>query len=114
MPSNNSKYTQEMREQTVRYILENGKSATSMAEEMGIDVNTVCRWVRDYRKAHNMPSYAEEKGIVRREPKTEGELVNKIKELEKELKKKEKELNEEKEKVEILKKSLHIFMQPHE
>ena len=36
MPSNNSKYTQEILEQTARYILENGKSATSVA-----DCNTV-------------------------------------------------------------------------
>ena len=96
-----------MREQTARYILESGKSATSVAEEMGIDTNTVCRWVRDYRRAHNMPSYAEAKGIVKKEPKTEGKLMHRVKELEKELKKKEKELKkkekelaEEKEKVE--------------
>ena len=114
MPSNNSKYPQEMREETARFILESGKSATSVAEEMGIDTNTVCRWVRDYRRAHNMPSYAEAKGIVKKEPKTEGELMQRIKELEKALKKREKELADEKEKVEILKKSLHIFMQPHE
>ena len=57
MPSNNSKYSQEMREQTARHILETGKSATSMAEELGIGVDTVCRWVRDYRRAHGMPSY---------------------------------------------------------
>lgn len=37
-----------------------------------------------------------------------------IKELEKELKKKDQALQEEREKVEILKKSLHIFMQPRE
>ena len=112
MPSNNSKYTQEIREKTARYILENKKSATSVAEEMGIDTNTVCRWVRDYRRKNNLPSYAEEKGIRRKEPQTEGELLYRIKELEKELKKKDKQLEEEKEKVEILKKSLHIFMQP--
>ena len=114
MPSNNSKYTDEIREQTARYIFENGKSATSVAEEMGIDTNTVCRWVRDYRRKHNLPSYAEEKGIKKKEPQTEGELMYRIKELEKELKRKEKELADEKEKVEILKKSLHIFMQPRE
>ena len=114
MPSNNSKYTQEIRERTARYVLENRKSATSVAEEMGIDTNTVCRWVRDYRRSHNMPSYAEEKGIVRKAPQTEGELMYRIKELEKELKKKDKELQDEKEKVEILKKSLHIFMQPRD
>ena len=52
MPSNNSKYSDEMREQTAKYVLESGKSATSVADEQ--------------------------------------------------------------EKVEILKKSLHIFMQPRE
>lgn len=114
MPSNNSKYTQEIRDKTAKFILDTGKSATSVAEEMGIDTNTVCRWVRDYRRKHNMPSYAEEKGIVRKQPQTEGELLYRIKELEKELKKKDQALQEEKEKVEILKKSLHIFMQPRE
>ena len=39
MPSNNSKYTQEMREQTAESILQSGKSATSAAEELGIDTN---------------------------------------------------------------------------
>ena len=57
MPSNNSKNTQEMRDQTAEYILQSGKSVTSAAEELGIDTNTVCRWVRDYQRAHNMPSY---------------------------------------------------------
>ena len=85
-----------------------------MAEELGIDKNTVCRWVRDHRRTHSVPSYAETKGIVQREAKTEGELKYKIKELEKELKKREKQMADEKEKVEILKRSLHIFMQPHE
>ena len=50
MPSNSSKYADEIREQTARYILENGKSVMSVAEEMGIDTNTVCMWVRDYGK----------------------------------------------------------------
>ena len=114
MPSNRSKYSQEMREETAKFILESGKSATSVAEELGIDVNTVCRWVRDYRRKHGMPSYAEEKGIERAKDKSQGEQKYRIKELERQLKKKEKELQEEKEKVEILKKSLHIFMQPRE
>ena len=114
MPSNNSKYTPEIREQTAKYILENRKSATSVAEEMGIDTNTVCKWVREYRRKNNLPSYAEEKGIKKKTPQTEGELLYRIKELERELKKKDKELQEEKEKIEILKKSLHIFMQPPE
>lgn len=114
MPSNNSKYSQEMREKTVKFILDSKKSATSVAEELGIDVNTVCRWVRDYRRKNNLPSYAEEKGIVKREYKRKDEKDLKIKELEKELKQKNKLLEEEKEKVEILKKSLRIFTEHHE
>jgi len=111
MPSNNSKYTEEMREQTAKLIIESGKSATCFAEETGIYINTVCRWVRDYRRKHNLPTYAESKGIKPKHPVSDRELIQKNKELERELKKKEKLLTEEKEKVEILKKSLHIFMQ---
>jgi len=114
MPSNNSKYSHEMREKTVKFILDSGKSATSVAEELGIDVNTVCRWVREYRRKNNLPSYAEEKGLVKRPYKRKDEKDLKIKELEKELKHKNKLLEEEKEKVEILKKSLRIFMEHHE
>ena len=50
MPSNNSQYTEEMREQTAQYIIESGKSAIGVAEELGIDKNTVCSWVKEYRK----------------------------------------------------------------
>ncbi len=121
MPSNNSKYTQEIREQTAKFILETGKSATSVAEEMGIDTNTVCRWVRDYRRAHNMPSYAEEKGIRTNPPKDAMDLRMQNKELEAKIREKDKEIKrlntlvqEEREKIEILKKSLHIFMQQPE
>ena len=121
MPSNNSKYTEEFREQTVKHIFETGKSATRMAEEMGIDTNTVCRWVRDYRRKYNLPTYAEEKGIRTQPPKDSVELRQIIKDLEAKLKEKDKELErqkqqtrEEQEKIEILKKSLHIFMQAQE
>lgn len=121
MPSNNSKYTTEMREQTAACIIENHKSATSMAEEMGIDTNTVCRWVRDYWRKYKLPSYAEEKGQVRKPQQSATELKYRVKELEAALKEKnlelaqrERRLAEEKEKIEILKKSLHIFMQIQE
>lgn len=114
MVSNRSKYTPEIREQTAQFIIENDRSATSVAEEMGIDVNTVCRWVREYRRKNGLPSYAESKGIRPASVKTDSELHQKVKEQDKELKLKDKLLLEEKEKVEILKKSLHIFMQPRE
>ena len=114
MPSNNSKYTQEMREQTAKLIIESGRSATSFAEEMGIDTNTICRWVRDYRRQKKMPTWAESRGIKAQKPMSEKELVQRNKELERELKHKEKQIADEREKIEILKKSLLIFMQPQE
>jgi transposase-like protein len=89
-----------MREQTVKYILEKNRSATQVAEEMGIDTNTVCRWVRDYRRKHNLPSFAETKGMKRAEPKSNTELLYQVQELKRE---KKKVLEDEKEKVEILK-----------
>jgi len=114
MASNNRKYSEEMREQTARLIVEGGKSATSVAEELGIDKNTVCRWAREYRQERKLPSYAEAKGIKSTTPKSEKELLIKVRELEREAKRRDKELKEEREKVEILKKSLRIFMQVHE
>ena len=114
MPSNNCKYTPEFREETAKYIIESGRSATSMAEEIGIDKGTVCSWVRDYRKKKGLPSYAEEKGIRDLSPKERNEEERRIRDLEKENRRLRKELQEEQEKVAILKKSLHIFMQPQE
>jgi len=100
MPSNNSKYTEEMRERTVQHILTSGKSATSVAEELGIDTNTVCRWVREHRRKNNLPSYLEEKGIIKRsEPKAPTDEKRKIRELEAKLKAREKSLADERENV---------------
>ena len=78
MPSNNRKYTQEMRGKTTRYVLGTGKSATGVAEELGINTNTICKWVREYRRNHELPSYAEENGIVKKEPQTENEILDRI------------------------------------
>ena len=114
MASNNSKYSQEVREETAKFIIESGKSATSVGEEMGIDKNTVCRWVRDYRRKYNLSSYAEERVILEKKPRDASADAKKIKQLEKDLKKAEKQIKEEREKVEILKKCLQIFMQQNE
>lgn len=94
------KYSSEMKEQTVKYVLEGGKSASKTAEELGIDKNTVCRWVREYGEAHKMPTYEVERKIKKQ---SADELIARNRELEKELRRKEGELAEEKEKVAILK-----------
>jgi len=114
MASNNSKYTPEFRDETVKYIVESGKSASGVAEEIGIDKNTVCSWVREYRRKNGLPTYAEEKGIAPLRPTERTDENARIRASEKENSRLRKEPAEEQEKVEILKKSLHIFMEPRE
>ena len=87
------------------------KSATKIAKDIGVNPNTICRWVQEYRKQNNLPTYEEERRI--RKVSVE-ELAAKNKDLERKLKQREKELADEKETVEILKKSLHIFMRPRD
>ena len=57
------KYNEEMKPQTVKYLLDGGKSATKVAKEPRIDTNTVYRWVREYREAQGMPRYEAEQRI---------------------------------------------------
>jgi len=70
------------------------------------------RWVNRYKEEHGIPDRT-------RKQLSSEELLNKIKQLEHENKEKarqialrEKQLADERMKVEILKKSLHIFMEP--
>ena len=77
MARRNEEYTPEMREQTAAYILESGKSATKTAKEMGIDVNTVCRWVQDYRKKLNLPSLKLPPFFVQRCTMNTGPIIRK-------------------------------------
>jgi transposase-like protein len=114
MPSNRSKYTPEFREQTARHIIETGKSATAMAEELAIDINTVCRWVRDFRKKHDMPTWVEEKRRRHaHRPEQNKDLIWENKKLAKEVSAKNKLIEILQEEKAILKKSLAIFAQPH-
>lgn len=104
------KYNEEMKLQTVKYVLEGTISATKVAKELGIDTNTVCRRVREYREAQGMPSYETDQRIKRQ---TADEMAVKIKELEKEIKRKDRELADEKEKVEILKNAREACFASH-
>ncbi len=108
-----NKYSEQMKEETAIYILESGKSITIASKELEINVNTACRWINKYKKKH---------GIISNEnkPASSDEMQDKIKDLEKQLKARDREithhkkqLENEQEKVEILKKSLLIFMEPH-
>ena len=108
-------YNEEMKLQTVKIVLKGEKSATKIAKDIGVTANTVCRWVQDYRRQNNLPSYEEERRLKRVSIE---ELATKNRELERKLKQREKELAEERETVEILKKSeasstcVEAFRQP--
>lgn len=82
-----------MRARTANHVIESDKSAIKLR----IDTNTVCSWVR------NLPSYAQENRMKRKPPKSNSELIHKVKELEKKIKLKNKIIEEERTKVEILK-----------
>ena len=43
------KYSPEMKEQTVKNVLEGNMSATMAAKKLETDTNTVCRWERIQR-----------------------------------------------------------------
>ena len=104
MPSVNTKYNQEFRDRTCKHILDSKKSATSVGEEIGVDKNTICKWVREFRKKNNMPSYNESQGM-RHKTAREIKIVNMQTKLDK------RRILDLEEEVDILKKALHIFMQ---
>jgi len=99
----NVNYPEELKEQVSKIVVEGRSSATGIAIEMGIDKNTVCRWVKEYRKTHGLPEDTE-----RERDKELRTMIDRCDELERELRKMKKELADEREKVEILKKVLHI------
>lgn len=74
-----NKYLEEMKEETAIYILESGKSITLASEELGINVNTACRWINKYKKKHGTISNENK-------PASSDEMQNKLKDLEKQLK----------------------------
>ena len=97
MPSPNTRYSPEFRQQTAEFILSSGRSATRVSEEMGIDVNTVCNWVREHRRTHGLPTYAEGKGFKTPTPVSSAEFRQRTKDFERDLKRTEKLLKEERE-----------------
>lgn len=106
MPSNNAKYTSEFRERTCQHIKESGKSASSVAKELGIGKGTVCKWVKEYEQKHNLPSYVETKGIKK-------QATSEQRETQRQSKLDKKRIQELEEENEILKKALRIFTQAH-
>lgn len=60
------------KDETAKFILESEKSACSVAAELNIDKNQVCKWVKQYREKNNLPRHEEEKKV--RSAKSQKEL----------------------------------------
>lgn len=89
-------YDEEFKERIVKLVIEEGKTAIDVADEMDISDKTVYRWVKKHRE--KVALQQENSGY-----KTPSEYEEREKELLKQLK----ELEEENA---IIKKAAHIFM----
>jgi len=90
------RYDLEQQEQIARMSLEGGKSGNQIAEELGINKNSVYKWINQYKKRKGIVMEQAPKRVVNKEDKT------RIKELERLLKDREEEIA-------ILKKAVAIF-----
>jgi len=96
-------YNEEFRKQTVKYIQEQCKTVTDVAEELDIPAKTLHAWLGKYRQFESEPVANVDR--VR-------ELEQLLKEKEKELKEKENRIADVEEELAIVKKAVHIFSKP--
>jgi len=87
------RHNKEFKEQTVKYIQEQRKSLTDIAEELNIPAGTLRNWVAKYRQFPDEPFVGS------------GKLRSQEQQI-KDLEQRNKDLEEE---VAILKKAMHIF-----
>lgn len=89
--SNGKRYDETFRKETVKYVLENNKSVSQVAREMGVNTNTLHNWMKKYGK----------------EP--EIKATQTFSSQDAELKALQKQLRDLEEENEILKKAMHYF-----
>jgi transposase len=88
-----NRYDEEFKAHAVRMVVEQNRSITEVASDLGVSQPTIRRWVR--RKSEPQDS-----------------MVKRLSELEAENKKLKKQLANAEETVDILKKSVAIFVKP--
>lgn len=93
MRETRQRYSEEFKEQTVKYIQEQTKSLVEIAEELNIPKGTLNEWMRLHRKFENEPIASRE--AVREKERTIDAQARQIADLQEE--------------IEILKKAMHIF-----
>jgi len=55
----NSKYTREFRDSSVQLVLNSQESTTKIAKDLDVNEKTLYNWVREYKKANNIPIFQE-------------------------------------------------------
>ncbi|SDK09067.1 transposase [Natronincola ferrireducens] len=93
MSSNNNRYDDEFKASAVKMVIEKGRPISAVAKDLGVSEPALRRWI----KASTEPEDAASK---------------KLAELEAENKRLKKELDDAKDTVEVLKKSVAIFIKP--
>ncbi|WP_418640650.1 transposase [Sulfurimonas sp. ST-27] len=51
----NSKYTREFRDSSVQLVLNSEESTAKIARDLDVNEKTLYNWVREYKKANNIP-----------------------------------------------------------
>ncbi len=53
----NSKYTKEFRDSSVQLVLNSQESTAKIAKDLDVNEKTLYNWVREYKKANNIPIF---------------------------------------------------------
>ncbi|KAB3524777.1 transposase [Alkaliphilus serpentinus] len=93
MSSNNNRYDDEFKASAVKMVVEKGRSIIAVAKDLGVSEPALRRWIKASTEPEDVSS-------------------KKLAELEAENKRLKKELDDAKDTVEILKKSVAIFIKP--
>ena len=93
MTNNNNRYDDEFKASAVKMVVEKGRSIGVVAKDLGVSEPALRRWVKATNEPENSPS-------------------KRLAELEAENRKLKKELEDAKDTVNILKKSVAIFIKP--
>ena len=92
------RYNDEFKKQTVRFIQEQTKSLTDIAEELNIPKSTLHQWLAQHREFES-------------EPIASGERIRQLEML---LKEKDRRITDVEEELAIVKKAVHIFSKPRD
>jgi len=93
MGKKRQRYSEEFKEQVVRYILEQTKTLSQISEEFKVPEGTIRQWQARFRKVENEP-------LVDRET---------LRQQDRQLQEQERTIKDLKEELAILKKAMHIF-----